>query len=98
MSFGNTNDNNNQNINAPWQRAMMKLLKGIQQSSSGVFLTSDQTITGTTLTIPQTPVFIYGVYLNGQKLTLITDYSVVANVITFVNSLSADLVSVVYKI
>lgn len=65
---------------------------------SGVFLTNDQTVTGSTVTLPQTPTFIYGVYKNGQKLTLTTDYSVVANVITFVNVLAADLISVVYKI
>lgn len=98
MSYGNQNNNANQGMNTPWQRAMMKLLKSVQQSSSGVFLTSDQTITGTTFVIPQTPTFIYGVYLNGQKLTVGTDYSVVGNIITFVNTLTAELVSVVYKI
>lgn len=55
------------------------------------------TVTGLTQTILQTPVFIYGVFLNGQRLTVTTDYTVAGTTITFVNSLAADLVTIVYN-
>lgn len=55
------------------------------------------TVTGLTQTILQTPVFIYGVFLNGQRLTVTTDYTVAGTTITFVNALAADLVTIVYS-
>lgn len=55
------------------------------------------TVTGTTQTILQTPVFIYGVFLNGQRLTVTTDYTIVGTTITFNTALAADLVTVVYS-
>lgn len=55
------------------------------------------TVTGTTQTILQTPVFIYGVFLNGQRLTVTTDYTVAGTTITFINALASDSVTVVYS-
>jgi hypothetical protein len=55
------------------------------------------TVTGTTQTILQTPVFIYGVFLNGQRLTVTTDYIVAGTTITFINALASDSVTVVYS-
>ena len=98
MSLANLNDSASKGKNAVYQRAMINLLYSLNQSSSGGFLTNDQTVTGSTVTLPQTPVFIYGVYKNGQKLTVTTDYSIAGNTITFVNALAADLISTVYKI
>ncbi len=60
-------------------------------------LEDTQSITGTTMTLANTPTFIYGVYLNGQRLTKTTDYSIVGAVITFVQTLATDSVTVVYK-
>ena len=55
------------------------------------------TVTGLTQTILQTPVFIYGVFLNGQRLTVTTDYTIVGTTITFNTALAADLVTIVYN-
>lgn len=55
------------------------------------------TVTGTTQSITQTPNFIFGVFLNGQKLTLTTDYTVSGTTITFVTALSSDIVTIVYN-
>lgn len=55
------------------------------------------TVTGTTQAILHAPVFIYGVFLNGQRLTETIDYTVAGTTITFVNSLAADLVNIVYS-
>ena len=59
--------------------------------------TDTQSITGTTMTLANTPTFIYGVYKNGQLLTLTTDYTILTTTITFLNSLDADTISVVYR-
>jgi len=56
-----------------------------------------QSITGTSMVLTHTPAFIYGVYMNGQRLTLTTDYTVAADTITFGFALAADSVTVVYK-
>lgn len=55
------------------------------------------TVTGTTQTILQTPNFVFGVFMNGQKLTLTTDYSITGTTITFVNTLAADIITIVYN-
>ncbi|CAK0770552.1 hypothetical protein CCP3SC1AL1_510007 [Gammaproteobacteria bacterium] len=68
-------------------------------SSSGVGSNKEdtQTITGTTMVLTQTPTFIYGVFLNGQRLTLTVDYTVSGATITFLVALVADSVTVSYK-
>jgi hypothetical protein len=55
------------------------------------------TVTGTTQSVLQTPVFIYGVFLNGQRLTVTTDYTVSGTTITFNTALASDLVTIVYN-
>jgi hypothetical protein len=60
------------------------------------FVTEDYTVIGTTQTITQTPIAIFGVYMNGQKLTLTTDYTISGTTITFVNAMASDLISIVY--
>lgn len=53
--------------------------------------------TGTNFTLTQTPSFIYGVYLNGQCLTINVDYTVPGNDIIFTNATAGDTVLVVYN-
>lgn len=55
------------------------------------------TVTGTTQSILHTPHFIFGVYMNGQRLTLTTDYTVTGTTITFVTALASDTIVVVYN-
>ena len=55
------------------------------------------TVTGTTQSILHTPHFIFGVFMNGQRLTLTTDYTVSGTTITFVNALASDVIVVVYN-
>ena len=55
------------------------------------------TVTGTSQTILQTPNFIFGVFMNGQKLTLTTDYTVSGTTITFVDAKAADIITIVYN-
>lgn len=52
---------------------------------------------GTALELSNTPIFIYGVYLNGQRLTVAVDYTITANIITFTSTLAGDSVTVVYR-
>lgn len=54
-------------------------------------------LSGTTFTLTHIPVFITGVFLNGQRLTLTTDYTVSGTTITFNNALANDIVVVVYS-
>lgn len=58
---------------------------------------SNANFSGTTFTLSHTPVFITGVFLNGQRLTLTTDYTVSGTTITFNNALANDIVVVVYS-
>lgn len=58
---------------------------------------SNTSFSGTTFTLSHTPVFITGVFLNGQRLTLTTDYTVSGTTITFNNALANDIVVVVYS-
>lgn len=58
---------------------------------------SNQTITGTSIVLPNTPTFIYGVFMNGQRLTTTTDYSITGATITLVNAASSDLFTITYK-
>jgi hypothetical protein len=60
------------------------------------FVTEDYTVTGTTQSVAQTPVAIFGVYMNGQKLTITSDYTISGTTITFVNAMANDLISIVY--
>lgn len=55
------------------------------------------TVTGTTQIILHTPNFIFGVFLNGQKLTLTTDFTISGTTITFINALASDIVTIVYN-
>lgn len=55
------------------------------------------TVTGTTQAILHTPTFIYGVFMNGQRLALTTDYTISGTTITFVNALDSDSITVVYS-
>ena len=68
-------------------------------SSAGVGNNKEdtQTVTGTSMVLTQTPTFIYGVFLNGQRLTLTVDYTVSGATITFLVALVADSVTVSYK-
>lgn len=66
-------------------------------TSSAQFEESAQTITGLTMTLPNTPTFVFGVYLNGQRLTKTSDYTVTTVTVTFAEALVADRVTVVYK-
>lgn len=59
--------------------------------------TDTQTITGTTMTLPNTPSFIYGMYRNGVFLTPTTDYTRVGTAVTFVDTLATDLITTVYE-
>lgn len=59
--------------------------------------TDTQSITGTSMTVPNTPSFTYGVYRNGQFLTPTTDYSITGAVITFVDTLATDSITIVYE-
>lgn len=52
---------------------------------------------GTYFALSNTPVFITGVFVNGQRLTLTTDYTVSGATITFNNALANDIVVVVYS-
>jgi len=67
-------------------------------TSSAQFDEDAQTVTGATMTLTQTPTFVFGVYLNGQRLTKTTDYTVATNVVTFVSfTPAADYITAVYK-
>jgi hypothetical protein len=57
----------------------------------------DTDFTGTTFNLPNTPNFIYGVFVNGQRFTTTVDYSVSGNNIIFVNSRTNDSITVVYQ-
>ena len=78
-------------------RAIWRLKVAITTSSAGPTIEDNQTITGLTMTLAQTPNFTYGVYLNGQRLTVTTDYSISGVTVTFTEALAADKVTVVYK-
>lgn len=54
-------------------------------------------VTGTTQSLVHVPTFIIGVFMNGQYLTYLTDYTISGNTITFVNTLSADSVTFIYN-
>jgi len=73
---------------------------GANTAASVVSLTNvleeTQTITGTSMVLSSTPIIIYGVYMNGQRLTKTTDYSIVTNTITFIITMAADSITVVY--
>ncbi len=56
-----------------------------------------QTVTGFTMTILHVPAFVYGVYKNGQLLTLGEDYTRVGAEFTFINELDGDLINIVSK-
>ena len=49
------------------------------------------------MVLPNTPTFIYGVYYNGQYLTLTTDYTISGATITFVTTMASDSITVVYE-
>ena len=66
-------------------------------STGGTKTSNSQTITGTSMTLPNTPTFIYGVYRNGQYLTVTTDYTIATSTITFTDTLASDLITVVYE-
>ena len=79
-------------------------VNAILNPNSFYFLPEDMTetvetyaVTGTTQSILQTPNFVFGVFMNGQKLTLTTDYSITGTTITFVNTLAADIITIVYN-
>lgn len=55
------------------------------------------TVTGLTQSLLHTPSFVYGVFMNGQRLTNTVDYTISGTTITFVNSLSADSITIVYS-
>lgn len=55
------------------------------------------TVTGTTQALGNTPLFVYGIYLNGQRLINTIDYTISGNTITFTNPLASDKISAVYK-
>lgn len=55
------------------------------------------TVTGLTKTLLNIPVFIYGVFMNGQRLTLGVDYTINGSTITFNTALVADLITIVYN-
>ncbi len=80
-------------------RALNGLSVAIQSiiTGSSQFKDDSQTITGTTMTLTNTPTFVFGVYLNGQRLTVTTDYTIATVTVTFAEALVADKVSVVYK-
>ena len=54
-------------------------------------------ITGTTQALAHVPTFIIGVFMNGQYLTYMTDYTISGNTINFVNTLAADSVTFIYN-
>lgn len=56
-------------------------------------VTEDYTVTGTTQTTTQTPLVVYGVYINGQQTS---DYTLVGNTFTFPSALDSDKVSITY--
>lgn len=67
-------------------------------TSTAQFDEEAQTVTGATMTLIRTPTFVFGVYLNGQRLTKTTDYTVATNVVTFVSFVpAADYITVVFK-
>lgn len=68
-------------------------------SPSGVGNNTEDTesVTGTSMVLTNTPTFIYGVFLNGQRLTLTVDYTVLGATITFLVALDSDSVTVSYK-
>jgi len=56
-----------------------------------------QTITGTSIILPNTPNFIYGVFMNGQRLTLTVDYTISTNTITLTTAADSDSFTIIYK-
>ncbi len=66
-------------------------------TSTAQWVDDSQTITGLTMTLANTPTFTAGVYLNGQRLTVTTDYTIAGVTVTFSEALVADKVTVVYK-
>ena len=66
-------------------------------SSSQNDVDDSQTITGTTMTLANTPTFVYGIYMNGQRLVKTADYSISGVTITFTFTASADSMVAVYK-
>ena len=79
-------------------KAINKTTAFVIANAIGAVDTEDtQTITGTSMVLPNTPVFIYGVYRNGVRLTLTTDYSIAVATITFVDTLAAESITVSYK-
>ncbi len=79
--------------------ALGRLLVAVQGlvTSAAQLVDDSQTITGTTMTLANSPTFVYGVYLNGQRLTLTADYTISTVTVTFGWALAADKVTVVYK-
>ncbi len=68
-----------------------------QTITSGTDTEETFTVTGTTQALSNTPSFIYGVYMNGQRLTLAIDYTITTNTITFTNAMASDSITVSYK-
>jgi len=66
-------------------------------TSTAQWVDDSQTITGLTMTLANAPTFTAGVYLNGQRLTVTTDYTIAGVTVTFAEALAADKVTVVYK-
>lgn len=57
-------------------------------------------VTGTSITLTNSPAFVYGVYLQGQRLRDGIDYTIMGTALTLVNSLlggSLDNIDVVYE-
>lgn len=100
MSNGKQNTRGDQNTNYTWQKNVLKLLQGIKDTIANAVQYAEQdfgAVTGATVTLAYIPTKIYGVFKNGQRLTNGTDYSISGTVVTFVNPLVADLITVTYN-
>lgn len=56
-----------------------------------------RTVTGTTMTLSHVPISYLLIFISGQKATIGLDYNITGNVITFLYSLSTQLVTASYN-
>ena len=97
MSIGNLRTEGGKGTNFPWQLAMLRAAQAAVTNGAQYGEQDFGAVTGSTVTLAHIPTHIYGVFKNGQRLTNGTDYSISGAIVTFVNPLVADLITVTYN-
>jgi hypothetical protein len=55
------------------------------------------TVTGSSISLANSPSFVYGVFMNGVRLTVSVDYTIITTNIVLLNAALSDLFVVSYK-